>query len=213
MLAILKKNNGITLIELITVLVISTVLILVSALGVSVFYRRYKIVSDFTELQAQGMACLQTIRNGYGFNRGEEFYGVANARRLEITGGSDQWGSGSGIKILPPAARDYQANDWVEFYLDGTAIRMNYVYNGIQVDTPQYIFPKRDEQDKIQVTRFQVSDANAGSAILPVDSLDEASRPALLLVELDARVKIRDGVHPEPNEYKTISYSTYMVKK
>jgi type II secretory pathway pseudopilin PulG len=213
MFGILKRNNGITLIELIVVLIISTVLIMVSAIGVSVFYRRYKVVSDYTSLQTQAMAALQTIRNGHGFGRGEEFYGVANARSLQILGGTDVFGGGSGIRILPPAARDYQANDWVEFYLDGTAIRMNYVYNGVQVDTPQYIFPTRDQLDKIQVTRFEVYDANGTGSILPIESLSVEDRPALLRVELDARVKIRDGIHPKPDEYKTISYSTYMVKK
>jgi len=186
---------------------------MVSAVGVSVFYKRYKVVSDYIALQSDAMACLQTIRNGYGFNRGEEFYGVANARQLKIIGISNTWGGGSGIRILPPAAKDYQKNDWVEFYLENGVIRMNYVYNGVQVDTPQYIFPSREMMDKIQVTRFAVSDANISGGILPVESFGPEDIPTLLKVELDARVKIREGVHPAPDEYKTISYSTYMVKK
>ena len=117
MLKILKKNDGVTLIELITVLVISTILIMISAVGVSAFYKRFKIVSDYITLQTEGMACLQTIRNGYGFDRGDQFYGVANARQLKIIGSTDSWGAGSGIHILPPTAKDYQKNDWVSFYL------------------------------------------------------------------------------------------------
>nr|MDK2850423.1 hypothetical protein [Candidatus Cloacimonadota bacterium] len=213
MTSILKRNNGVTLIELVAVLAISTILIFVSGVGVSVFFKRYKVISDYTDLQTQAMAALQTIRNGHGFGRGEEFYGVANARRLQIIGATDVFGAGSGIKIYPPAAKDYQANDWVEFYLDGNAIRMNYVYNGVQVDSPQYIFPERDQLDKFQVTRFEVSDANGTGSILPLESLSNEDKPALLYVELDARVKVRDGVPPKPDEYKTISYSTYMVKK
>ncbi len=213
MFSIIKRNDGITLIELITVLVISTMLIMVSAVGVSTFYKRYKVISDYIDLQTQAMACLQTIRNGHPFGRGDEFYGVANARQLEIIGGSDSWGAGSGIRILPPAAKDYQKNDWVEFYLESGAIRMNYVYNGIQVDSPRYLFPPREMKDKIQVTKFEVRDANATGSILPLSSLSVTDMPALLSVELSARVMIRDNPHPEKDEYKTVNYSTYMVKK
>lgn len=213
MYKILKANDGVTLIELITVMVISTLLILISAVGVSAFYKRYKITTDYIALQTDAMACLQTIRNGYGFGRGEEFYGVANARTLQITGSTDAGGAGSGIRILPPTAKDYQKNDWVSFYLENGVIRLNYVYNGVQVDSPQYIFPKREDAEKIQVTRFVVRDANGTGAYLPLANFEPNDVPTLLEIELDARVKIRDGVHPAPNEYRTISYSTYMVKK
>lgn len=209
MFKILKRNAGVSLIELISVMVISTILIVISAVGVSAFYKRYKITSDYIALQTEAMACLQTIRNGYGFNRGENFFGVANARKLEIIG--MLWGVGSGVRITPPSSTN--RDDWVSFYLDEGVIRMNYVYNGIGANRPQFIFPREAETDKIQVTRFVVSDANAFGEILSLDGFGSNDRPTLLHIELDARVKIRDGVRPAPDEYKTISYSTYMVKK
>lgn len=213
MLRGLKRNDGFTLIELIVVLVLSTLLIMVSAVGISTFFKRFKVITDFIALQTDAMACLQTIRNGYAFGGGEEFYGVANARQLTITGNTNVGGVGSGIHILPPTSKDYQSSDWVEYYLDHGVIKMNYIYNGIQVDTPQYIFPPRELVDKIQVTRFAVSDANATGAILPVESFAPEDIPTLLKVELEARVLVRKNERPKPNEYKTISYSTYMVKK
>lgn len=213
MLRAIKRNDGITLIELITVMVISTLLIMVSAVGISTFYKRYKVITDFIALQTDAMACLQTIRNGYGFGGGAEFYGVANARQLTITGNTNTWGVGSGIHISPPSSKDYQASDWVEYYLDHGVIKMNYVYNGIQVDTPQYIFPDRELVDKIEVTRFAVSDANATGSILPVENFPPENIPTLLKVELDARVLVRENERPKPDEYKSISYTTYMVKK
>ncbi|MCB5261849.1 MAG: hypothetical protein LHW64_01915 [Candidatus Cloacimonetes bacterium] len=213
MYKILKSNDGVTLIELITVMVLSTLLILISAVGVSAFYRKYKVISDFMELQTGAMACLQTIRNGYGFSRGEEFYGVANAREVRIVGYTDTFGGGSGIRITPPAGKDYQKSNWVSYYLEEGIIRMNYFYNGVGADSPKYIFPDRQDRERIQVTRFSVRDANAGGEYLPLGGFDSTDIPALLLVEMDARVKIRDGKHPAPDEYKTISYRTYMVKK
>lgn len=213
MYKILKRNDGITLIELITVMVISTILIVISAVGVSAFYKRYKIITDYIALQTDAMACLQTIRNGYGFGRGDQFYGVTNARKLQIIGSTDSWGAGSGVLITPPTAKDYQMNDWLSFYLEDGVVRLNYVYNGVQVDSPRYIFPARHDRDKIQVTRFVVRDANATGSYLPLGNFGPDDKPTLLQVELDARVKIRDGIHPAPDEYKTISYSTYMVKK
>ncbi|MCB5271454.1 MAG: type II secretion system GspH family protein [Candidatus Cloacimonetes bacterium] len=207
----LKRNDGLSLIELIAVLAMSTILILISAVGVSVFYKRYKITSDFIALQTEAMNCLQTIRNGYGFNRGEEFYGVANAKELEIIG--TVWGVGTGVRITPPSSKPQQRSDWVSFYLEDGVIRMDYMYNGIGLNSPKYIFPAREDRDKIQVTRFVVSDGNSQGDILSLDTFQPKDLPILLRVELDARVVIRKGVRPAPDEYKTISYSTYMVKK
>lgn len=211
MFKILKRNDGVSLIELITVMVISTILIVVSALGVSAFYKKYKVITDYVALQTDAMACLQTIRNGYGFNRGENFYGVANAKKVQII--NQTYGVGSGIRITPPADRAQLETNWVTFYLDEGVVRMNYFYNGVQVDSPRYIFPAREDKDRIKVTRFDVRDANLDGAILPLDSFDAADIPAILQITLDARVKIRDGIHPAPDEYKSISYTTYMVKK
>ena len=210
MLRTLKRNAGVSLIELIVVMVMSTILIVISAVGVSVFYKRYKITSEFIALQTDAMACLQTIRNGYGFKRGTEFYGVANAKQLEIIGTT--WGVGTGVNIIPPSSESFP-RDFVTFYLEDGAIRMNYKFEDIHVDRPKYIFPSQQNREKIQVTRFEVRDANALGEFLPVKTFSPNDIPTLLLVELDARVKIRNGVRPAPDEYKTVSYSTYMVKK
>ncbi|MDY0325503.1 MAG: type II secretion system protein [Candidatus Cloacimonadaceae bacterium] len=213
MFKILKRNDGVSLIELIAVMAMSTILIVISAIGVSAFYKRYKIITDFTALQTDAMACLQTIRNGYAFNRGEQFYGVANAKELKIIGYSDSWDTGTGIHITPPAGKEKATSDWLSFYLEDGIIRMNYVYKEVGVDSPKYIFPSRQDSDRIQVTRFAVRDANNTGNILPLTGFEPNDIPTLLHIELEARVKIREGKHPAPDEYKTISYSTYMVKK
>lgn len=208
----LKNERGITLIEVITVLLISTILIMVSGMAISVFFRRYKVINDYLELQKGAMECLETIRSGYSMNRGEQFYGVANAKTIEITGVSDTWNAGSGIKVYPPTYADFQLNDMVHFYLEDGTIKVNYIYNGVQVSSAQNLFPSREMRDKMQVTRFSVANANGTGGILSLsDVVDTDLR--ILEVELEARVRVKDAPLPNQVEYKTINYRTYMVKK
>lgn len=207
---VLQNNRGTTLIELITVLVISTLLIMASAAAISTFYRRYKVINDFVDLQTGAMEAIMYIRNGYPMNRGEQFYGVVNAKRCEIIGTSESWGAGNGIKIYPPSKTDLQANDWVIFYRDGKSIRVNYMFNGVQVDSPKYLFPPRQMWDRMEVTKFTVADANASGAQMPIS---EDNKNTVFKVELEARVKVKEGDRPNKTEYKTVSYSTYMVRK
>ncbi|HPF08108.1 MAG: type II secretion system protein [Candidatus Cloacimonetes bacterium] len=208
----LKNQRGITLIEVITVLLISTILIMVSGVAVSAFFRRYKVINDYLELQKEAMECLSTIRNGYPMNRGEQFYGVANADSMTITGSSGSWYAGSGIRIIPPRSTDYNRNDMVHFYLEDKAIKVKYTFNNIQVSAPEFLFPSRDMRDKIEVTHFYVSDGNHNGSILP---LSEVSGTGLKIIKInmEARIKVKDAPLPNKVEYKTINYSTFMVKK
>lgn len=207
---VLKQNSGSTLIELITVMVISTLLIMASAAAISTFYRRYKFINEFVDLQKGAMEALMIIRNGYAMNRGEQFYGVANAKKCEIVGTSEQWGAGNGIKIYPPSKTDLQGNDWITFYRDGKSLRVNYMYNGVQVDSPQYLFPPRQLWDRMEVTKFIVSDANSTGGLLPVT---DDNKNTIFRVELEARVKVKDAEQANEIEYKSVSYKTYMVRK
>lgn len=212
MIKSLKNNRGMSLIELITVMLISTILIMVSGVAISAFFRRYKVINEFLELQQGAMECLETIRSGYSLNRGEQFYGVANAKTMELVGSADIWNAGTGIKIYPPTYADYQKNDMIQFYLDEGAIKVSYIYNGIQVNSPQYLFPSRDMRDKIRVTKFSVANANAGGAILNLnDTADNQLR--ILEIVMEARIKVKDAPLPNQIQYKTINYRTYMVKK
>jgi len=212
MFGTLKNERGTTLIEIIVVMLISTLLILVSAIAISAFFRRYKVINSFIDLQKGALECISTIRDGYPMNRGEQFYGVANARSMQITGTSDSWNAGSGIKIFPPIYADFQNNDMVHFYLESGVIKVNYIYNGIQVNTPQHLFPTRDMQDVMQVTRFTVADANATGSILPLSEVVDTEL-RIIEINMEARVKVKDAPLPNQIEYKTINYRTYMVRK
>lgn len=209
MFKLLKNENGVTMIELITVMVISTMLIMVSAVGISTFFRSYKRLNDFIDLQKEAMECLDTIKNGYAVGRGDQFYGVNNAKTLTITNLGAQEGWGTGIKITPPITSALQAQDMIRFYYSDKAVKASYIYNGVQVDRPVFIFPKRQDRDKIEVTKFAVADGNSGNISLP----PEAVGLSLLKVELEARVMVKDSPFPNQIEYRTIKYRTYMVRK
>jgi hypothetical protein len=67
-------------------------------------------------------------------------------------------------------------------------------------------------QKKMQVTRFTVSNANLGGSILN-DSEVKTKDLALIKVNLQARVLVRDAALARDRVYKTVDYSTYMVRK
>lgn len=212
MMKILKNNRGISLIELISVLALSAVLIFVSGMVISVYFRRYKELNDYIDLQTEAMKCLDTIRNGYALGEGEQFYGVVNSRKLELTGNSQIANQASGIKAYPPTASMIQGNDFIHFYLDRGVIKVRYAYNGMQSSSAKDLFPIRSQQGRMQVTKFAVSDANAGGSLLPLNAV-ATEELAILKVNLQARVLVRDAALPRNKVYKTVDFTTYMVRK
>ncbi|HOH98628.1 MAG TPA: prepilin-type N-terminal cleavage/methylation domain-containing protein [Candidatus Cloacimonadota bacterium] len=209
---ILKSEAGFSLIELISVMAISTVLILVSASAISVFFNKYKEINAFVRLQTEAVRCLDVLRNGYTVGSGQfqQFYGVSNAKFVEITGRADEAGKGTGIKILPPISNDYQKNDFMHIYLDNKAIRVNYTFNGVQVDSPRYLFPSREELGDYEVTKFTIGNANQYGQISP---LSLGTETTLLEVEIEARALLKKGPMPNQNKYKTVNFRTLIVRK
>lgn len=207
-----RNEHGFTLIELISVMAISVVLILVSASVLSTFYRRYKTLNDVLDLQKGAMKCLNVIKNGYPLGRGEQFYGVANAKSLEITGTGSSWTAGSGIKVYPPTYADFQRNDMVHFYLEDNAIKVKYIYNGVEVNTADFLFPERKDRERIKVTKFEVTNPNhAGQMIHLNDIVDKDLH--IIEVKLEAQILIRNNPLASKREYRTVDFQTYMVMK
>jgi prepilin-type N-terminal cleavage/methylation domain-containing protein len=209
---ILKSEAGFSLIELIAVMAISTVLIMVSASAISVFFNKYKEINAFVRLQTEAVKTLDVIRNGYPVGSGQyqQFYGVSNAKALEITGRAAEAGKGTGIKIYPPISSDFQKFDFMHIYLENKAIRVNYSFNGVQVDSPRYLFPSREELGEYEVTKFVVGNANEYGDVSP---LTLGTDLALLEVEVEIRALLKKGAMPHLNKYKTVNFRTMMVKK
>jgi prepilin-type N-terminal cleavage/methylation domain-containing protein len=188
------NEKGFTLIEVISVVTISTLLILISAVGLSVYFAKYKELNTWVELQKDALACINTIKTGVsvGDPVNGEFYGVANAKRLEIMGGIFNADSGSGITCYPPIADVSQNIDRAQFYFDGRAIRVNYVYKGVALAAPKYLFPEEGALDRIEITNFKVT------------RLNQSIETIVIQVDLSARTEIREGI------FKEVNFSTIM---
>ena len=198
--------KGFTLIEMIVVMVISTLLILSAGVGLSVFFGKYQEINAYVELQKSAVEFLNYLKNGYYVGSGNfaQFNGVANARALQIIGYSGQSGKGTGIYITPPALQEFATADYIKFFLREGVIRADYMHNGVQVNTPAYVFPKREEMNKIKIESFLVSDANAFNSIY-IPREDEPL--CIIKVELKARVEVRK------NKYRYVEFSTLMAMK
>ncbi len=192
----LSNQSGVTLIELITVLSISGLLILVSAVGLSVFFSKYRSLNTWVELQADALNCINTIKMGVpvGTNQDVQYYGVANAKKLKLMGAIFGSLSGSGIECTPPIITSAQSIDKAQYYYDGRAVRVNYVYKGVQVASPLYLFPKQEKLDQIQITNFRIYKENTGDELYAVR------------VELSARIKVTN------DKYKSVSFKTQIAR-
>lgn len=192
---ILTRQRGVTLIEILVVIIISSMLIVIAALGIGAFFRKYKELSAWSVLQQEGLDCLNTIKNGIGVGNvpDVEYYGVINALKLQLTNTTTT--TAQGLKITPPTEAGLETPDYAHFYFYDGAVRCRYVHHGIQAASPLYIFPKQESLGKIKVEKFQVTKVNPENDVLAVR------------VELKARIETRK------DEYKYINYKTIMVKK
>ena len=193
---ILKNQSGFTAIELISVLSISTILILISAVGLSVFFAKYKELNTWAELQKDALACINTIKTGIavGDQQNTQFYGVANAKKLVLMGAVFGSSTGTGVICTPPISDESQSIDKASYYFDGEAIRVNYVYRGVQVAAPEYLFPEHSKLDDYEITNFVIKKVNTGLEVYVIE------------VTLSARLEIRPGV------YKGVTFKTTMAR-
>lgn len=201
----LRQQRGFSLIELISVLLISSMLIVIAGVGLSVFFSKYQEINAYVELQKDAMEFLNYLKNGYTVGSGSytQFNGVASAKALEITGRSDEAGKGNGIKITPPFREEFP-HDFMHFYLHEGVIRANYMYNGVQVNYPLYLFPKRAEADRVTIETFKVGDANANNALFQY----KTNEPMCIVnVELKARVKTAK------DRFRVVHFQTVMAMK
>ncbi len=201
----LKSQKGFTLIELISVGIISSLLIVIAGVGLSVFFSKYQEINAYVELQKDALEFLNYLKNGYTVGSGSyiQFNGVASAKALAITGRTNEAGKGNGLKITPPFMEEFP-NDFIHFYLHEGAIRVNYMYNGVQVNSPQYLFPKRGEMSRVTIESFKVSDANAYNALF-VNKIGEPL--CVVYVELKAKVQTAK------NKFRYVNFNTVMAMK
>lgn len=193
--SILGKQRGVSLVEVIVVMLISTMLIVIAGLGIGAFFRKYKELNAWAELQKDALECLDLIKNGVAVGSGNniEYYGVTNAMKLQLTNTTSS--TSNSIKITPPSPQGLETTDYAHFYLYDGVVRCTYVYHGIQAASPLYVFPKRENMDRMTVDKFEITKINEENDLLAIR------------VELFARVETGT------DQYRTVRFRTKMVKK
>lgn len=192
---ILGKQRGVSLVEVIVVMLISTMLIVIAGLGIGAFFRKYKELNAWAELQKDALECLDLIKNGVAVGSGNniEYYGVTNAMKLQLTNTTSS--TSNSIKITPPSPQGLETTDYAHFYLYDGVVRCTYVHHGIQAASPLYVFPKRENMDRMTVDKFEITKINEENDLLAIR------------VELFARVETGT------DQYRTVRFRTKMVKK
>jgi prepilin-type N-terminal cleavage/methylation domain-containing protein len=193
--SLLGRQRGVTLAELIVVMAISVMLIFVAAVGIGTFFRKYRELTAWAELQKDALDCLNQIKNGVpvGNVQDMEYYGVANALRLRLTNTTTN--SATGLRVTPPTDKGLETPDYAHFYLYDGAVRCTYVHRGVQVASPLYIFPKQENLDDMIVDKFLFTKVNPDQDVLAVQ------------VELHARVRTGE------DKFRAVKFTTKMVKK
>lgn len=191
---LIRSQAGFTITEIMVVIVISGFLMAAAATGFSAFFAKFNELTQTMELQRDAFNCMQTIKNGIPIGSGTnlKFQGIATAERATFVGYSNQ--TSSNILLYPPPSDYTHQNDFVRIYQDGIYVRATYLNGTIQPPAPLYLFPKPIRGNTMEVTKLRFTQANM-----------DGNEPKVVLVELDARVKLRKDV------YKSVSYKTRMA--
>ncbi|MFO8145036.1 MAG: hypothetical protein R6T89_04855 [Candidatus Syntrophosphaera sp.] len=194
-IGILSRQRGVSLVEVISVMLIATMLLVIAGVGIGAFFRKYKELNAWSELQKDALECLDMIKNGVAVGSGNnmEYYGVTNAMKLQLTNTTTT--TSSGIKITPPSDQGLETPDYAHFYLYDGVVRCTYVHHGIQAASPLYVFPKKENRDRMKVEKFEITKINEENDLLAIR------------VELFARVETGT------EQSRSVRFRTKMVKK
>ena len=154
--SILGRQRGVTLAELVVVMAISVILIFAAALGIGTFFRKYRELTAWAELQKDALDCLNLIKNGVPVGNAQdmEYYGVANALNMRLLNTTTN--SSTDLRIIPPTDKGLETLDYAQFYLyDGAALDM---YREAGCLTA--IFPKKENLGEMIVDKFLFTKVN-----------------------------------------------------
>lgn len=205
---LIKNERGSTLIEVISVMVITVVLISSAVYGVVAFYKSYRNISDFVALQQEAMEMMVTIQNGIDTDElaAANFMGVANAKSLRIINYSSFLNKGDGVEIIPPKSSSVETNDKMQFILENGVVNAYWTYKGRSVG-PHRVFPSEQYEDLIEIDEFAVSDPTRGMGFSMGQNL------GIIQINLEARVRLSDNPRPSQREFRSIHFRTLMARK
>ncbi|MCB5252537.1 MAG: hypothetical protein RBR69_02900 [Candidatus Cloacimonadaceae bacterium] len=220
----LRNEDGFTLVELVSVILLSTILIAVSAVGVIAFFKAHDRINKYVSVQQGVMETFNLIRHGMRMpatqqnllgladysSQFKQFIGATSAKEITVPDYSTFLGYGSRLRLTPSNITEAtQFNDYLEYYLDDGVIRATYIYRGSRISPPLYVFPKQSDRDIVEVTRFRISNENSGIYYRPIEN----DALTLIGVEIEAKLLIKDDPVPYKREYKTVKLKSIISKK
>lgn len=205
---ILRSERGASLIELISIIVVTSVIIIAAMVGVVAFYKSYRRISDFVAIQQEAMEMLVTMQNGIDAEGGEDanFMGIANAKSMRIINYSSFLNKGDGVELVPPKFTPSEQNDTMQFFKEGDVINAYWTYKGRSVG-PYRLFPSEQYEDIVEIVDFYVSDPTRGDMFFSDRNL------GIVEVNIEARVRLNDHPRPSQREYRSIHFKTLMARK
>lgn len=117
-------NRGFTLLEVISAILLSTLLIGMAAVAIFTFYTKFNELSLYSRLQQDAFHAVENMKYGYPVELGHQeyyFYGIANARSVTLPETGGELGTSHAIRINPGVDEDLAAdgyNPWVQYYFD-----------------------------------------------------------------------------------------------
>ncbi|MFA7056492.1 MAG: prepilin-type N-terminal cleavage/methylation domain-containing protein [Candidatus Cloacimonadales bacterium] len=199
------KDSGYSMIELMAVLVISTIIFLGATLAISTFFLKFQELQRISVLNREAFNCMQVIKHGVtvGIGGKTQFMGVINADEAELTGNYVEGGR-TALLLKPPTSHsEYSAHDQIKIFLSEGHVRYEQYVFGSEGTTSRerYIFPKRvnTKNQIMEVTKLVFRNGNP-----------TANNIKIVKVELEARVEI-SRTNKTTRNYHTVRYETFMA--
>lgn len=200
------RDDGFSIIELMAVLMISTVIFLGATIAVSTFLLKFQELQRISVLNREAFNCLQVIKHGVTVEIGgkTQFMGVTNANEAELSGNFIDGGGRTALILKPPVSHsDYSSHDEIKIYTSDGYVRYDQYVFGAEhtISRERYIFPKlvSSKNRIMEVTKLTFRNINPTANTLKV-----------VKVELEARIEISRAEKGKRN-YHTVRYETLMA--
>lgn len=207
------SDSGFTIIELVAVLVLSTVVMAGTYITISTFLLKFQQLQRISILNREAFECMQVLKHGITVEvaNSTHFMGIVNADEAELSGNYSSGGR-SEIVLKPPSFHSlYSDNDYINIFLkDGYIGYKKNVYNSAYTPVKeQYIFPKNgnSRNQLIEVTNLIFSNADPYPDINPDTGESELK---IIKVLLEARIEISRDKNNN-SVWHNVNYETYMA--
>lgn len=202
----LKKDHGYSIVELMAVVVLSSLVFIGAYIAISTFFLKFQQIQRISVLNREAYECMQILKNGVTVNVNNDmhFMGIANCDSATLQGNYVGSGGRSEIRLKPPSFHSLNSGaDYIEISLNkGYVVYDKNIYSSTYTQTrDQYIFPKlkNNKNRLIEVTNLVFSNADPESLELKI-----------IRVELEARIEISRDKNDNPVWYY-VNYETLMA--